>query len=158
MDPWGYYPHGGEDLKDLRQRVAYLNGLAEGLNLDRQSPEGRVIGAMLSLFGDIAESVDSVKQAQGRLEDYVECLDEDLGELEEEFYGEEAGKEYVETVCPRCGEKVYFDESLLTDESALEITCPNCGEVVYEYDELLDGDDEEPDEAPQVDDPDAVLE
>jgi hypothetical protein len=73
-------------MKDLRSRVAYLRGLSAGLELDTASREGRMISEMLSVVGDIAESLTVLAAEQEDLETYVDVLDTDLQDIEDELF------------------------------------------------------------------------
>jgi ribosomal protein S27E len=145
-------------LISLRERVSYLKGLAEGLALDTASREGKLLNQIVSILSDLAEEVDKLREAQQDLQEYVSALDESVGELEEDYYGgegeddeEEDDEEegYIEVECPKCHEKVYFEEDMLDDDVVTEITCPQCGEVVFSTAD--EGEDEEGDEeAPSI--------
>ena len=86
---------------EISEKVAYLKGLAEGLNLDTDSKEGKLIAAIIDVLDDMAEKFAEI--------------DEDEDDEEEECFM---------TNCPECEEEVYFDESVLEDG---EVVCPNCG-------------------------------
>lgn len=104
-------------MNDIRAQVAYLQGLAEGLDLDTGSPEGRVLSAMLDVLVDIAE-------AQTELAEYVEDVDYDLGALEETLYGDEDDED---------GRLVEFmpSQAFLLDDDGVEVAfCPECGETL----------------------------
>lgn len=127
-------------MSDLRSRVAYLHGLAEGLELDSSSAEGRVLSAMLDVVGDMADEINMVTEAHDALSDYVDEMDDDLSAIEESVYTddedeiiflpdsplveEEDGVEMV--CCPECGETVSGGAGELAD-SELTVTCPVCG-------------------------------
>ena len=77
----------------------------------------------------MAKKLDEVDEDIEYLNDYIEEIDEDLGAVEEEIYGDcdccdGCDEEYFEIVCPSCGETVCFDQEL--DPETL--TCPACGE------------------------------
>jgi hypothetical protein len=126
-------------VTDIRTKVAYLQGLAEGLELDTGSPEGRVLSSMLDVLVDIAEQVDDVAEAQNELAEYVEDVDYDLGALEESVFGEndddqirfvpeeaflqEDGMEL--TMCPECGETLAAAAGDI--DSDFDVVCPSCG-------------------------------
>ena len=132
-------------MNDLRARVAYLQGLASGLDFPADSKEGRLLNGIVDVLTDFAEEVTELSEAYDRLEDYVETLDEDLYELEDEVYyyddehsfnchedDEEADlDDYVEVDCPSCGETVMFNSDILENEDVIEVICPNCDEVVF---------------------------
>ena len=46
---------------DICEKIAYIKGLAEGLNLDESKPELKVINAILDLLDDISYSVNDME-------------------------------------------------------------------------------------------------
>ncbi|MBQ8341190.1 MAG: hypothetical protein IJY22_02285 [Clostridia bacterium] len=128
----------------ITEKAAYLKGLAEGLELDTTTKEGKLINALLDMVGALAEKVDELEGDIAELTEYVEELDEDLGDVEELLYDDEdEDAEYCdgdcdgcdgcddydmdetfEIECPKCGDTVCFDESV--DPESL--ICPACGE------------------------------
>ena len=146
----------------LNEKAAYIKGLADGLELDGASKEGKVIIALLDLVNDMAKEISDLSDTVDTLNDYIEEVDEDLGEVEEYLCGDkeeeddfecdgdcencaedcEAEEDYFEVECPSCGETICFDGSLDPEE----LVCPACGEkfecVVSEDDlKALDGED-----------------
>ena len=128
-------------MKDLQQKVAYLQGLSDGLELD-DSREGKVIGEMLKVLEDVAEQLAFLQGQQEDLEDYLESIDSDLADLEDDVYGEEDDEDeddgMVDVECPVCQEQVCCDEAILYDEDVIEVTCPSCGAVVFTNDSGLE--------------------
>lgn len=127
----------------LTEKVAYIRGLMEGLDVDKDDKEMKIISAVVDLLDDMALSVCDLEDSQAELEEYVEELDEDLGALEEDIYEDECegdcdcgccdddcdcddGFNY-KTECPVCGEDVLLDDEILRD-GAFE--CPHCGETI----------------------------
>ncbi|MFZ5596570.1 MAG: CD1247 N-terminal domain-containing protein [Bacillota bacterium] len=133
-------------MKDLKSKVAYLQGMSAGMNIESESKEGRVLTGIIELLDDMATHIKEIDEAHDQLEDYLESIDEDLFTLEEEVYdsGEDIDEEgdHLEVECPRCGEIVCFDSDILEDEDTVEVTCPNCDEVVFINDENLQTADE----------------
>ena len=138
----------------ITENAAYLKGLFEGYELDKNTKEGKIISEMLTLMCDMADKIAALEADNKELHEYVEELDQDLGAVEEDLYfddeddedfdyddlnddedyeGEEC--EYYELECPSCGDIICFDDSLSTDE----ITCPACGEKITDI-EICDGD------------------
>ena len=72
----------------LSEKAAYLKGLAEGLNIDKTTAEGKLLTAMIDLLGDVTDAVGEIDEDLEYLNDYVEELDEDLGSVESDVYGE----------------------------------------------------------------------
>ncbi|MEW6397555.1 MAG: CD1247 N-terminal domain-containing protein [Bacillota bacterium] len=123
-------------MGDLSSRVAYLKGLAEGLNLEAESKEGRLLNAILGVLGEFAEEVESLRGRVDEQEEYLEDLDEDVAELEERVAETEEGEEeFFEVQCPHCGETVSYAEEELGEEGPMQLRCPNCGELIYRDEE-----------------------
>ena len=114
---------------NLTEKAAYLKGLMDGMNFDKNTHEGKLIAGIIDMMDDLALSVSDLEDETATLSEYVEELDEDLGAVEEDLYGEEDDEEdddddFVEIECPHCGEEVYFDESIDPEH----IICPACGQ------------------------------
>lgn len=134
-------------MNQIKERLAYLKGLAEGLNVGQSTPEGRVLAGMMEVMNEMARSLDRLTLMQDQLEEYIEAVDDDLGDLEEVFYGEDledddfeydedleldddTAIEYLEMNCPNCGETVFVDEDVLKGDEIIEVLCPECQETV----------------------------
>lgn len=134
---------------EVKERIAYVRGLIEGAENFQPDPTGRTVWENLLLVCDeLAESVAQMETAQSELEEYVEAIDADLCELEDEVYGDERrvvtftpedadafeddenDEEFVRIDCPHCGQEVFFEEEFLYDDS-VEISCPECGEILF---------------------------
>jgi hypothetical protein len=61
-------------MRLIRERVAYLKGLAEGMQLNDSTNEGKIIKAMIEVLDDIALSVDDLTEAQQQLEEQVDDI------------------------------------------------------------------------------------
>lgn len=120
-------------MESVKEKVAYLHGLAQGLDVNEQTKEGKLMLNMLKVLDVVAEEFDEVYEAQEELAEYVESIDEDLNSLEENFYDD--AKDTVEVECPECHEIVTFAEDVLDDDEPVEVTCPSCGSVVYCHDD-----------------------
>lgn len=128
-------------MSDMVSEVAYLRGLAEGLNLNADAPEGKMFAGVISVLEKMAGSFTELRKSNGELEDYLETVDQDLSALEDKIYGKDensdADDEFVDVECPNCGEIVCFDAGVIEDEDTIEIICPNCDEIVYINDDNL---------------------
>lgn len=124
-------------MMNIQERVAYLHGLTKGLDVDGRTPEGKAILHIIDVLEDMADDIQHVNVQQQELETYMTTIDEDLSDLEEDFYEEfdvHGDQDFVEMQCPSCHEEVSFASALLDEEDSLEVTCPHCGAVVYEHD------------------------
>lgn len=131
-------------MEDLKSRVAYLKGLAAGLDLDKSSREGKLFAQLIDVVEAMSESIIDLQEEVDDLADYTEGIDEDLNELEEDFYEEELDdedllidedEELFSVECPDCHELVLIDDDMLEDEDVVEILCPNCERVVFVNDD-----------------------
>ena len=124
---------------EISEKVAYLKGLAEGLNLDTDSKEGKLIAAIIDVLDDMAEKFAEIDDELCDVEDGLDAVSDDLSDVEETLYfaldddedededdedEDDEEEECFVTTCPECEEEVYFDESVLEDG---EVICPNCG-------------------------------
>ena len=124
---------------EISEKVAYLKGLAEGLHLDTDSKEGKLIAAIIDVLDDMAEKFAEVDDELCDVEDGLDAVSDDLSDVEETLYfaldddedddEDDEEEECFVTTCPECEEEVYFDETVLEDG---EVVCPNCG-VTLEF-------------------------
>lgn len=127
-------------MMTVTEKVAYLKGLVEGLDFDKDDKETKVINAVLDVLEDLALAVSDLDDEMELVTEQLDAVDEDLADLEEIFYDEcddcdcdddcdccDCDDEMYEVECPACGEMIYFDEEIILDGEA---ECPNCGEVL----------------------------
>ena len=123
---------------EITEKVAYLKGLAEGMELDTEKKEGKLLSAIIDVLEDIALELEDIQDEQAELADGLDAVSDDLEDVEDVVFEDydEDDDEYEEdeldededcyaTTCPTCEETIYFDESVLADG---EVICPNCGE------------------------------
>ncbi len=132
-------------MMTVTEKAAYLKGLAQGIDLDADKPETKLINAMIDVIDEMALSIADLEDAMDTVVEQLDAVDEDLAEVEDYIFEDEDDYEggegdYFEVVCPACGETICLDESVLDEDS---IECPACGETL-EFD--FDGDEEEEDE------------
>ena len=119
----------------LTEKAAYIKGLADGLNLDADKPETKIINALLDLVDDMALTVCDLEDELALVGEQVDAVDEDLDALESYVYDDDCDccdddcdccdDDFFEVECPACGEVINVDEGILESGS---IECPNCGE------------------------------
>ena len=64
------------------EKLGYLKGLVDGLELDANAKETKAIKAIVDLLDSICEDLDYINEDIGELTDTVDEMDEDLGELD----------------------------------------------------------------------------
>ena len=147
----------------ISEKSAYLKGLMDGLKLNTESDEGKMISAIVDLLGDMAKRITDIEETTIAISDELDEIEEDLDAIEDFIMDEEEDwdeddfededwdedEDYEEgfdfgdeettiyEVECACGEIINFDEDVLEAGSML---CPNCGETL-EF--SLDDEDEE---------------
>lgn len=120
----------------LKERAAYLKGLAEGMQISDSTNEGKLLKAIIEVMDDMALAVDDVEEVQEQLSEQIDNIDEDLAEIErlifdEDEDGDEAEDEdsVGEFECPHCNDKISVCEDMLDGKNGT-IECPNCHEDI----------------------------
>lgn len=75
-------------MDNIKERVAYLQGLTQGLNISLYSAEGKLLIHIVDVLDDMADAINDIQMEQEDLKTYIESMDDDLVNLEEEVYGE----------------------------------------------------------------------
>ena len=143
----------------ISEKSAYLKGLMEGLSLDTETNEGKMIAAIVDLLGDmskrvadieettiaISDELDEIEEDLDAIEDYIldeddeddwddEDEDDDLEDYDDEGFdfgdeGFDFGDEESTIYEVQCA----CGEIIDFDEEVLEkgsMVCPNCGETL----------------------------
>ena len=138
----------------ISEKSAYLKGLMDGLKLNTESDEGKMIAAIVDMLGDLARKVTDIEETTIAISDELDEIEEDLDAIEdfimdeeddEDWEDEEEDEEWdededyeegfdfgdedstiYEVVCA-CGTVINFDEETLEKGS---IICENCGETL----------------------------
>ncbi len=71
----------------LVQKVAYLKGLADGLGINDTTNEGKLLLQIVETLEDFTDVIADTIEDQMDLEEYVNFIDEDLADIEEDIYG-----------------------------------------------------------------------
>ena len=150
----------------ISEKSAYLKGLMDGLKLNTESDEGKMIAAIVDMLGDLARKVTDIEETTIAISDELDEIEEDLDAIEDFIMDEDDDEDWddeeedeeewdededyeegfdfgdedstiYEVVCA-CGTVINFDEETLEEGS---IICDNCGETL-EF-SLEDDEDEE---------------
>ena len=87
-------------MSQITDRAAYLRGLAEGMGINADTKEGKLLLAMVDAYALVAEKMEQAEEAHKELEEYVE----DLSEMENALFGDEEDEE-----CS-CGHHHHLDD------------------------------------------------
>ena len=139
----------------ISEKSAYLKGLMDGMKLNTESDEGKMIAAIVDMLGDLARKVTDIEETTIAISDELDEIEEDLDAIEdfimdvdddEDWDDEEEDEEewdedeeyeegfdfgdedsiIYEVVCA-CGTVINFDEETL---EAGSIVCETCGETL----------------------------
>ncbi len=134
-------------MSKLTDKISYLQGLAEGMKLNPEKDSHRLILGMLDVLGDVGDTLDALVETQGEIIERINVMDEDLSDLEDDFYGEEEydpeedseeeedGEEEVSSdgpilyECPHCHTTVEIDPDSV--DLSEESICPACGKELF---------------------------
>ena len=140
----------------ISEKSAYLKGLMDGLKLNTESDEGKMISAIVDLLGDLTRKVSDIEDTTIAISDELDEIEEDLDAIEDfimdveddeddeyedddDFEWEDDDEDYEEgfdfgdedsiiyEVTCACGNVINFDEETLEQGS---IVCPDCGETL----------------------------
>ena len=138
---------------NIREKVAYLRGLSEGIEVSSDTKQGKLLKGILDVLGDMAQSFQDFEETQGSLLIYAEELDEDLGILERAFLQKHG-------LPPDDGNKDRDDDFDIDDddlegldglygeddddyeyfgdlEGSAKLNCPSCGELLlFDLDDI----------------------
>lgn len=141
----------------ISEKSAYLKGLMDGLNLDTEKAEGKLISAIVDLLGDVTKKVTDIEDTTIAISDELDEIEEDLDAIEdyildeededyEDEWDEDEWDDYededdfedegfdfgdeettIYEVKCACGNVIAFDEDTLEEGS---IICDECGETL----------------------------
>ena len=142
----------------ISEKSAYLKGLMDGLKLNTESDEGKMIAAIVDLLGDVTKRVVDIEETTIAISDELDEIEEDLDAIEDYILDEEDDEDdYDELGWDDEDEDDFDDEDpeegfefgdedttvyevecacgeiIDFDEEVLEkgsIVCPNCGETL----------------------------
>lgn len=73
----------------ISEKSAYLKGLMDGLKLDTETNEGRMIAAIVDLLGDMTKKVVDIEDTTIAISDELDEIEEDLDAIEDYILDEE---------------------------------------------------------------------
>ena len=73
-------------MKDILQRVAYLKGLADGMKINEQKDEGKLLLETIDVLEELALAIEDIDYRQDLIVEDIDDIDEDLADLEEFVY------------------------------------------------------------------------
>ena len=143
----------------ISEKSAYLKGLMDGLKLNTESDEGKMIAAIVDLLGDVTKRVTDIEETTIAISDELDEIEEDLDAIEDYILDDEDDYDFgddddeldwddedeLDEEEPEEGFEFGDENSTIYevecacgeiidfDEETLEkgsIVCPNCGETL----------------------------
>ena len=73
----------------ISEKSAYLKGLMDGLNLNTETNEGKMIAAIVDLLGDVTRRLTDVEETTIAISDELDEIEEDLDAIEDYILDED---------------------------------------------------------------------
>jgi len=145
----------------IKEKVAYLQGLAEGLDIENK--EGKLFSTIIDTLCDVADEIEDLNENALDIGEELDAISDDLADVEEiikdmeadaddfdfddddDYYVDDASSsdkcDYcgrseftIDVNCPECNAEIELDEEDLANES---VVCPACGKLIeLEIDEV----------------------
>lgn len=122
-------------MSDITSKAAYLKGLADGMELDAEKNEIKLLNAIIDFLGEAANEIKMLDEEQEFITDKLDDIDDELDMIVEDVYDdsedyEEDEDDLYTIVCDGCGKEIDFAGSELDDIIAGEFECPYCGKTI----------------------------
>ena len=118
-------------MSELKKEAAYIKGLFDGLRLDPEKGETKILSHIISYLEKSAEEIDMLDNEQGFLADRIDELDEVIEILAEDMEDyDEFDDDLYQLKCENCGAVIEFTGDDLDDIIDGSFDCPECGEVI----------------------------
>ncbi len=130
----------------ISEKSAYLKGLMDGLKLNTESDEGKMIAAIVDLLGDVTKRVTDIEETTIAISDELDEIEEDLDAIEDYILDDEDDYDFSDDD----DELDWDDEDELDEEepeegfdfgdedsTIYEVECA-CGEVIDFDEEVLE--------------------
>ena len=137
----------------ISEKVAYLKGLAEGLGLDKDNKQDKLLAAVIDVLDAVALNLEEIEENALDLGDEIDAISDDLAEVESVVYGEFDEDEYDDECCDEddyegecCGGH-HHDEAHScccggdhgdhSEHVFYEVTCPACDNTITVDEDVL---------------------
>ena len=128
----------------LTEKIAYMKGLLDGMELDGSTKEGKAILQMAEVMEEMGVYIDDLQSQVDELTELCDLLDHDLGEVETDLYcGDDDDDDLpddddddddedfdIGQVLPADYDDYAFDDDEDFDEVQYVVNCPSCDETV----------------------------
>jgi len=111
---------------NISEKVAYLKGLAEGLDIGTDPKNGKIITGVLDVLEEMARAIRDMSE---KGEKFTEKPAAEPKAVYKEK--EEADSEYLdgvfEMMCPHCQKQIFIQTDDILESDDMSIECPECG-------------------------------
>lgn len=130
------------------EKVAYLKGLADGLGLDKDNKQDKLLAAIIDVLDTIAQDIEEIEENALDLGDEIDAISDDLAEVESLVYGDDED-EYDD----ECWDEDDYDDECCgghhhseghscccgnhEDHVFYEVTCPACDNTITVDEDVL---------------------
>ena len=122
----------------ISEKVAYIQGLYDGLGLDgEKSGEARILAELLDVMKEVGQRLDGVDTILDSFDEELDALGDSVADLEDAVFDDEdeedefsfdsdgdLDEDFFEIPCPTCGADLVVDDETL---AAGVVDCPACG-------------------------------
>ncbi len=128
-------------MSEITNRASYLVGLAEGLNIDTEKPEGKLLSEMVKVMSDMAKEIEAIDDEQAFTADKVDEMEDVIDMIGDRVFNYDCDCDYYDDEvytlkCDNCGEEIDFTADDLDDLANGDFVCPECGNTIeLDFDE-----------------------
>ena len=122
----------------ISEKVAYIQGLYDGLGLDgEKSGEARILSELLDVMKEGGQRLGGVDTILDSFDEELDALGDSVADLEDAVFDDEdeedefsfdsdgdLDEDFFEIPCPTCGADLVVDDETL---AAGVVACPACG-------------------------------
>ncbi|MBQ7681434.1 MAG: hypothetical protein IJT31_04395, partial [Oscillibacter sp.] len=65
----------------IGEQVAYLKGLAEGMELGKDKKEGKLLSEIIDILGGVADELEALREEQEALSETLDAVSDDLADV-----------------------------------------------------------------------------
>lgn len=129
----------------LTEKIAYMKGLLDGMELDGSTKEGKAILQMAEVMEEMGVYIDDLQSQVDELTELCDLLDKDLGEVETDLYcddddddddlsddddDEDEDFDIGQVLPADYDDYAFDDDDDEFDEVQYVVNCPSCSETV----------------------------
>lgn len=142
----------------ISERVAYIKGLVEGMDISADTKQGKILNAILDVLEDMALEISDLNDNQLDIGDELDAISDDLADVEDFVFGPECcddddccccDEDDDECCCCEDEDECCCDEEAdecegecgaEEDDTVFEVTCPLCNaDIALTEAELMKG-------------------